>query len=54
VGKAVITLDAQDVDRLEQVLMDRDIEAAWQLLAELRTLVRVQKDTRCGIGKLRT
>jgi hypothetical protein len=53
VGKTVITLDAQQVDRLEQVLMDRDIEGAWQLLAEIRTRVRGQNDTRCGVEKLR-
>ncbi|HAV10392.1 MAG TPA: hypothetical protein DCX22_02095 [Dehalococcoidia bacterium] len=53
VGNVVITLDAQEVDRLEQVLMDRDIEGAWQLLAEIRIRVRRQKDIHCGIEKLR-
>ncbi len=52
-GKAVITLDAQDVDRLEQVLMDRDIEGAWLLLAMIRAKVRGQNDICCGIEKLR-
>jgi hypothetical protein len=51
--KAVITLDEQQVTKLEQVLMDRDIKGAWKLLAEIRAQVRVTQDTRCGIEKLR-
>ncbi len=52
-SKAVISLDEQQVTKLEQVLMDRDIKGAWELLAEIRALVRVAQDTRCGIEKLR-
>jgi len=51
--KAVITLDEQQVTKLEQVLMDRDIKGAWELLAEIRAKVRITQDTRCGIEKLR-
>jgi hypothetical protein len=51
--KAVITLDEQQVTKLEQVLMDRDIKGARELLAEIRALVRPTQDTRCGIEKLR-
>jgi hypothetical protein len=51
--KAVITLDEQQVTRLEQVIMDRDVQGAWALLAEIRALVRITQDTRCGIEKLR-
>jgi hypothetical protein len=52
-SKAVITLDEQQVTKLEQVLMDRDVKGAWELLAEIRALVRGTQDTRCGIEKLR-
>jgi hypothetical protein len=51
--KAVITLDEQQVTKLEQVLMDQDIKGAWELLAEIRDKVRATQDTRCGIEKLR-
>jgi hypothetical protein len=52
-AKAVITLDEQQVIKLEQVLMDRDKKGAWELLAEIRDKVRATQDTRCGIEKLR-
>ena len=51
--KAVITLDENQVSRLEQIILDHDIDAAWALLTEIRTKVRAQQDTRCGIEKLR-
>ncbi len=51
--KAVITLDEQQVSRLEQVVIDRDERGAWELLAEIRAKVRATQDTRCGIEKLR-
>jgi hypothetical protein len=51
--KAVITLDEQQVTKLEQVVMDRDMKGAWELLAEIRAKVRITQDTRCGIEKLR-
>ena len=35
-AKAVITLDEQQVTKLEQVLIDRDEKGAWELLAEKR------------------
>ena len=52
-AKAVITLDKQQVTKLEQVLIDRDEKGAWELLAEIRAKVRAIQDTRCGIEKLR-
>jgi len=52
-GKTVITLDEQEITKLEQVLMDKDIRGAWELLAEIRAKVRATQDTRCGIEKLR-
>lgn len=51
--KAVITLDEQQILRLEQIIIDRDIDDAWQLLSEIRAKVRATQDTRCGIEKLR-
>lgn len=51
--KAVITLDEQQVTKLEQVLIDRDEKGAWELLAGIRAKVRATRDTRCGIEKLR-
>lgn len=51
--KAVINLDEQQVARLEQIVIDRDIEGAWELLGEIRTKVRSTLDTRCGVEKLR-
>lgn len=52
-AKAVITLDEQEITKLEQVLMDRDIKGAWELLMEIRAKVRATQSTRCGIEKLR-
>jgi hypothetical protein len=52
-SKAVITLEEQQVTKLDQVLMDRDIKGAWELLSEIRTQVRITQDTRCGIERLR-
>lgn len=52
-AKTVITLDGQQVTRLEQVLIDRDIEGAWELLSEIRAKIAPTRDTRCGIEKLR-
>ena len=51
-AKAVITLDEQQVARLEQVVIDRDDEGAWELLTEIRDKVRAAQDTSCGIHKL--
>jgi len=51
--KAVIALDEQQVTKLEQVIIDRDEEGAWELLAEIRAKVKTTQDTRCGIDKLR-
>ena len=52
-AKAVITLDEQQVIRLEQVIIDHDEEEAWKLLSEIRAKVKPTQDTRCGIEKLR-
>jgi len=52
-AKAIITLDEQQVTRLEQVLIDRDDKEAWKLLAEIRAKVKATQTTRCGIDKLR-
>jgi hypothetical protein len=51
--KAVITLDEQQVARLEQIILDRDIDDAWALLTEICAKVKATQDTRCGIEKLR-
>ena len=51
--KAVITLDEEQVTRLEQVMIDRDVKGAWELLAEIRIKVKATQDTRYGIDKLR-
>jgi hypothetical protein len=51
--KAVITLDEQQVTRLEQVIIDRDEKAAWELLAEIRAKVKATQNTQCGVEKLR-
>ena len=51
--KAIITLDEHQVTKLEQVVIDRDEEGAWELLTEIRAKVRATQDTRCGIEKLR-
>jgi hypothetical protein len=53
VAKAVITLDEQQMARLEQIVIDRDVDGAWELLTEIRARVRATQDTRCGIEKLR-
>ena len=52
-AKAVITLDENQVSRLEQIIIDLDVEDAWELLVEIRNKVRATQDTRCGIEKLR-
>lgn len=52
-AKTIIALDEQQVARLEQVVIDRDIEGAWEILSEIRAKVRSTNDTRCGIEKLR-
>ena len=51
--KAVITLDEQQVTKLEQVIIDHDEKGAWELLAEIRMKVKATQDTRCGVEKLR-
>ncbi len=52
-AKAVISLDEQQVASLEQIIIDRDIEAAWDLLIEIRKKVRASLDSGWGIDKLR-
>ena len=52
-AKAVISLDEQQVARLEQVLVDREIDGAWELLIEIRNKVRASLDSGWGIDKLR-
>ena len=52
-AKAVITLDEQQITKLEQVLIDRDEKGAWELLVEIRAKVKATQDTRRGIEKLR-
>lgn len=52
-AKAVITLDEQQVIKLEQVIIDHDENGAWEVLAEIRAKVKATQDTRCGIEKLR-
>jgi hypothetical protein len=51
--KAVITLDEQQITKLEQVVIDHDEKGAWELLAEIRAKVKETQYTRCGIEKLR-
>jgi hypothetical protein len=51
--KAVITLDEQQVARLEQAVIDHDEKVAWELLHEIRSKVKITQDTRCGLDKLR-
>jgi hypothetical protein len=51
--KAVITLDEQQVARLEQAVIDHDEKAAWEILVEIRAKVRATQNTRCGVEKLR-
>ena len=52
-AKAVISLDEQQVIRLEQIIIDKDLQGAWELLAEIRTRVKATQNTSCGIEKLR-
>jgi hypothetical protein len=52
-AKAIIILDENQVSRLEQIIIDRDIEDAWELLSEIHAKVRAMQDMRCGIEKLR-
>ena len=52
-AKAVISLDEKQVTRLEQIIIDHDDNAAWELLREIRAKVKATQDTRCGIQKLR-
>jgi hypothetical protein len=51
--KAVITLDEQQVSRLEQAVIDHDEKAALKLLVEIRAKVRATQNTQCGVEKLR-
>jgi hypothetical protein len=51
--KAVITLDEQQVIRLEQAIIDHDEKAAWELLNEIRAKVKTTQNTQCGVEKLR-
>jgi len=51
--KSVISLDEEQVTKLEQVMIDHDEEGAWALLTEIRAKVKATQDTRCGIDKLR-
>lgn len=52
-AKTIIALDEQQVARMEQIIIDRDIEGAWEILSEIRAKIRSTNDTRCGIEKLR-
>jgi hypothetical protein len=52
-AKVVISLDEQQITRLEQIIIDHDDVAVWELLHEIRAKVRATQDTRCGIQKLR-
>jgi len=52
-AKAVISLDEDQVTKLEQVIMDHDDTGAWELLHAIRLKVRTYLDPRCGIEKLR-
>ena len=52
-AKPIISLDEQQVTKLEQVFIDRDEKGAWELLVEIRDQVKGTQDTRCGIDKLR-
>jgi len=53
VAKAVISIDEDQINRLEQVIIDHDEEGAWELLRAIRQKVRTYFDPRCGIEKLR-
>ena len=52
-AKAVISIDENQITRLEQVIIDHDEEGAWELLREIRQKVRTYQDPRCGVEKLR-
>jgi len=52
-ANTVITLDEQQIIKLEEAILDRDEKLAWELLVEIRDKVWVTRDTRCGIEKLR-
>jgi hypothetical protein len=52
-AKAVISLDEQQIVRLEQIIIDHDDTAAWEFLHEIRSKVRATQEARCGIHKLR-
>ena len=49
----VITLNDQEITKLEQIIIDHDERGAWELLSEIRKKVRATNDTRCGVEKLR-
>ena len=51
--KATITLDEQQVDRLEQAVIDHDEVVAWELLHQIRNKIKSSGGTTCGIEKLR-
>jgi len=51
--KAVITLDEQQVTKLEHVIIDRDQKVAWELLTEIRAKVKATMNNICGVEKLR-
>jgi hypothetical protein len=53
-AKAIISLDEQQIARLEMAVLDKDIDEAWKLLTEIRDKVRATQSTRCGIDKLRS
>ncbi len=52
-AKVTITLDEEQVTRLEQVTMDRDGEGALKLLREIRRRV-LESQARCDPTRLRT
>jgi hypothetical protein len=49
----VISLNEQQVTKLEQVIIDHDEDGAWELLNEIRSKVKAVNNTKCGIEKLR-
>jgi hypothetical protein len=53
VKSIVISLNEQQVTKLEQIIIDHDEAGAWELLHEIRSKVKAVNNTRCGIGKLR-
>ena len=52
-AKAVISLDEQEVTRLEHIIIDQDEKGAWEISSEIRAKVRATQTPRCGIDKLR-